>query len=76
MMGRKNKGDKKQTVEQLPWGRAAGLLVACVSTMAGAIQGAGPAYLLYRACAGGVIACVLVSLFMRLVSSAAAAGES
>lgn len=70
------KKNKEKTVDQLPWGRAAGLLVACVSTMAGAIQGAGPSYLLYRACVGGLMACVVVSLFVRLVMSSAPASES
>lgn len=60
---------KDPTTHQPPWGRTAGLLIACVSTIVGAIQGAGPTYLLYRACVGGIIACVVVHFFVRLVTS-------
>jgi len=66
---------KKQPTNQLPWGRAAGLLVACVSTVAGAVQGAGPAYLLYRACIGSIVACVIVRTFTRVVTASIVSRE-
>ena len=69
-------GRRKKMPNQLPWGRAAGLLVACASTVAGAVQGAGPAYLLQRAFVGSVVACAVVNLFVRIVSSSTVAGES
>ncbi len=69
-------GRKKKTSNQLPWGRAAGLLVACASTVAGAVQGAGPAYLLYRAFMGSVVACLVVNVFVRIVAAASVPGKS
>ena len=71
MMGR-----KKKPSTRLPWGRAAGLLVACTSTVAGAVQGAGPGYLLYRACVRSVVACLVVNVFVRLVTASSIASES
>ncbi len=69
-------GRKKRLPGNFPWGRTAGLLVACASTMAGAIQGAGPTYLLYRACVGSILTCLVVRMFVRLITASAVAGES
>jgi hypothetical protein len=69
-------GRKKKTKVQLPWGRAAGLLIACASTVAGAVQGAGPSYLLYRAFIGSVVACLVVTVFVRIVTATSVPGKS
>jgi hypothetical protein len=66
---------KKQSSNQFPWGRAAGLLVACVSTVAGAVQGAGPPYLLYRACIGSVVACIIVRMFTGVILASTVSRE-
>jgi len=66
---------KKQPKTQFPWGRAAGLLVACASTVAGAVQGAGPPYLLYRACLGSVVACIIVRMFTRVITASTVSSE-
>ena len=69
-------GRRKKKANQLPWGRAAGLLVACGSTVAGAVQGAGPAYLLYRAFIGGLVACLVVNVFVRIVTASSVPARS
>lgn len=70
----KKKKEKTQNPEQetgVPWGRSIGLLVACVATIVGAVQGTSPAHLLYRAGVGGILACIVVNFFTRLVTRTA-----
>jgi|GEM_PF-6415883 len=73
-MGKEKKKDKTKKPEMesgVPWGRTIGLLVACVATIVGAIQGTSPGHLLYRAGVGSILACVVVNCFTRLVSKSA-----
>ncbi len=70
--GKKDEKTKKSQKETgVPWGRSIGLLVACVATIVGAVQGTSPAHLLYRAAVGGILACVAVNFFTRLVTKTA-----
>jgi len=51
-----------------PWGRASGLLVACMTTIVGALQETSPSHLLYRVCVGSVLVCFVVNRFVRIVA--------
>jgi hypothetical protein len=68
---KKEKPKKAKEETGVPWGRTIGLLVACIATIVGAIQGTSPAHLLYRAGVGSILACVVVNCFTRLVNKSA-----